>query len=69
MITGSDFDIVAINDLTDEETLAYLLKYDTNHRSLDEDIISFEGDELVINGTKRIKVILKKILLIFLGAN
>jgi glyceraldehyde 3-phosphate dehydrogenase len=56
MITGSDFDVVAINDLTDAETLAYLLKYDTNHRSFHEDIIDFEGDEIVIKGTKRIKV-------------
>ena len=60
MITGSDFDIVAINDLTDAETLAYLLKYDTNHRSFHEDIINFEGDELVIKGTKRIKVYSEK---------
>ena len=27
-----DFEVVAINDLTDAEQLAYLLKYDTNHR-------------------------------------
>ena len=26
-------EIVAINDLTDAEQLAYLLKYDTNHRN------------------------------------
>ena len=26
------FDVVAINDLTDAEQLAYLLKYDTSHR-------------------------------------
>jgi len=56
MITGTDFDVVAINDLTDAETLAYLLKYDTNHRSFHENIINFEGDEIVIKGTKRIKV-------------
>ena len=60
IITGSDFDIVAINDLTDAETLAYLLKYDTNHRSFHEDIINFEGDEIVIKGTKRIKVYSEK---------
>ena len=60
MITGSDFDIVAINDLTDAETLAYLLKYDTNHRSFHEDIIDFEDDEIVIKGTKRIKVYSEK---------
>jgi glyceraldehyde 3-phosphate dehydrogenase len=56
IITGTDFDIVAINDLTDAETLAYLLKYDTNHRSFHENIIDFEGDEIVIKGSKRIKV-------------
>lgn len=60
IITGSDFDIVAINDLTDAETLAYLLKYDTNHRTFHEDIINFEGDEIVIKGTKRIKVYSEK---------
>ena len=60
MITGSDFDVVAINDLTDAEQLAYLLKYDTNHRSFHEDIIDFEGDEIVIKGTKRIKVYSEK---------
>ena len=56
MITGKDFDVVAINDLTDAETLAYLLKYDTNHRSFHEDMINFDNDELVINNKKRIKV-------------
>ena len=60
IITGTDFDCVAINDLTDAETLAYLLKYDTNHRSFHEDIINFEGDEIVIKGTKRIKVYSEK---------
>ena len=60
IITGTDFDCVAINDLTDAETLAYLLKYDTNHRSFHEDIIDFEGDEIVIKGTKRIKVYSEK---------
>lgn len=56
MIVGNTFDVIAINDLTDAEQLAYLLKYDTNHRSFHEDMISFEGDELVINNKKRIKV-------------
>ena len=32
MITGVNFDVVAINDLSSAEELAYLLKYDTNHR-------------------------------------
>lgn len=60
IITSNDFDIVAINDLTDAETLAYLLKYDTNHRSFHENEISFENDEIVICGKKRIKVYASK---------
>ena len=60
MITGNEFDVVAINDLTDAETLAYSLKYDTNHRSFHEDKISYENDEIVINNQKRIKVYSEK---------
>lgn len=56
IITGTDFDIVAINDLTNAEELAYLLKYDTNHRSFHEDLINFENDTIVINNQKKIKV-------------
>lgn len=33
MEEDNDFEVVAINDLTDAKQLAYLLKYDTNHRS------------------------------------
>ncbi len=60
MITGNEFDVVAINDLTDAETLAYLLKYDTNHRSFHEDKITFENNEIIINNVKRIKVYSEK---------
>ena len=60
MIVDADFDIVAINDLTGTEDLAYLLKYDTNHRSFHEDEITFEGDEIVIAGKKRVKVYAEK---------
>ena len=60
IITGNDFDIVAINDLTNAEDLAYLLKYDTNHRSFHEDKISFEGDEIIINNRKRVRVFSEK---------
>lgn len=60
MITSTEFDIVAINDLTDPEELAYLLKYDTNHRSFHEEMINFDGDELIINNRKRIRVYKEK---------
>ena len=43
-----DYEVVAINDLTDAEQLAYLLKYDTNHRNYRIDEISFEGNDLVV---------------------
>lgn len=36
------FEVVAINDLVDAGTLAYLLKYDTTHRGWNQDKISSE---------------------------
>ena len=50
-----EMEVVAINDLTDAEQLAYLLKYDTSHRSYRTDEISHEGNELLV-GDKRIPV-------------
>jgi glyceraldehyde 3-phosphate dehydrogenase len=54
-----DFEIVAINDLTDAEQLAYLLKYDTNHRMYKEDSITYENNDLIVDG-KRIKIYAEK---------
>lgn len=56
IVTQTDFDIVAINDLTSAEDLAYLVKYDTVHGSFHEDEIKAEGNEIVVAGIKRIKV-------------
>lgn len=56
IVTQTDFDIVAINDLTSAEDLAYLIKYDTVHGSFHEDEIKAEGNEIVVAGVKRIKV-------------
>ena len=53
------FDVVAINDLTDAEQLAYLLKYDTNHRNYRIDDIS-NDDENIIVGDKKIRVYAEK---------
>ena len=50
-----EFEVVAINDLTDAEQLAYLLKYDTSHGNYKLDDISFEGKDLIVSG-KRIPV-------------
>src|SRR5690606_27409225 len=55
MFGNPKFDIVGINDLTDAETLAYLLKYDTAQGPYKTDSISFEGNDLVVDG-KKIKV-------------
>lgn len=50
-----NFEVVAINDLTDSEQLAYLLKYDTNHRNYRIDDITY-NDEGIIVGNRNIKV-------------
>lgn len=60
IVTGTDFDIVAINDLGTPEELAYLVKYDTVHRTFHEDLIKAEENELVINHTKRIRIFNEK---------
>ncbi len=50
-----DFDIVAINDLTDAATLAHLLKYDSVHGIFTGDVVA-EGDNLIVNG-KAVKIL------------
>ena len=50
-----EFDVVAVNDLTDAATLAHLLKYDSVHGIFDAEV-SVEGDCIVVNG-KKVKVI------------
>lgn len=52
MANDPEFDIVAINDLTDAEQLAYLLKYDTNHRNYNVDGISFVDNNIVVDSKK-----------------
>ena len=59
MDNDPEFEIVAINDLTDAEQLAYLLKYDTNHGNYKLDEIGFSGDKLVVSG-KEIPVYAEK---------
>lgn len=54
-----NYEVVAINDLTDAEQLAYLLKYDTNHRRYNEKNITYEDDMIVVNN-RRIKVFCEK---------
>lgn len=55
---GSDLEIVAVNDLTDNKTLAHLLKYDSITGRLDA-TVELEGDNIVVNG-KPIKVLAER---------
>ncbi len=52
MQEDSDFDVVAINDLTDAAQLAYLLKYDTSHRRYKTEEISSDENNIIIDGKK-----------------
>ena len=56
MITSTDFDVVAINDLGSAEELAYLLKYDTNHRNFHISEISHDDNNIIIANKKYIRV-------------
>ena len=56
MITSTDFNVVAINDLGTAEELAYLLKYDTNHRNFHIDEISSDEQNIIIANKKYVKV-------------
>ncbi len=56
IITTTDFDVVAINDLGGAEELAYLAKYDTVHHSFHEDLIQAEENEIVVKDMKHIAV-------------
>ena len=50
MADNPTFDVVGINDLTDAETLAYLLKYDTAQGNFKLNTVSYEGTDLVVDG-------------------
>ena len=53
-----DVEIVAVNDLTDAETLAHLLKYDSVHGKLNAEVKA-ENGSILVNG-KPIKVLAEK---------
>ena len=54
----SDVEIVAINDLTDTKTLAYLLKHDSNYGTYDKEV-SFDDQNIIVEG-KSIAVLAEK---------
>jgi glyceraldehyde 3-phosphate dehydrogenase len=55
---GSDLEIVAVNDLTDNKTLAHLLKYDSITGRLDA-TVEFDGEQITVDG-KAIKVLAER---------
>lgn len=54
----SDLEIVAINDLTDTKTLAYLLKRDSNYGTYDKEV-SFDDTNIIVDNVP-IKVLAEK---------
>ena len=50
MEDNPDLEVVAVNDLTDSEQLAYLLKYDTNHRVYRIDDIGYDDKGIIVSG-------------------
>ena len=54
----NEFDVIAVNDLTDPKHLATLLKYDTVHGRFDGTVEAGEG-KLIVNG-KTIQVLKKR---------
>ncbi|MCK4416572.1 MAG: type I glyceraldehyde-3-phosphate dehydrogenase [Candidatus Latescibacteria bacterium] len=55
IMADGGFDVVAINDLTDANTLAYLLKYDSIHRRYPGSVEA--GDDCIIVDGKTIKIL------------
>ncbi|WP_105565116.1 type I glyceraldehyde-3-phosphate dehydrogenase [Microbacterium halophytorum] len=55
---GADLEIVAVNDLTDNKTLAHLLKYDSILGRLDREV-SFDEESITV-GDQKIKVLAER---------
>ena len=51
LIGREEIEVVAINDLTDNQTLAHLFKYDSIHRMWPGDV-SADADSITINGNR-----------------
>ncbi|MDE3840081.1 type I glyceraldehyde-3-phosphate dehydrogenase [Bacillus methanolicus] len=57
-LNNPNVEVVAVNDLTDANMLAHLLKYDSVHGRLDQEV-SVDGDNLVVGG-KKVKVLAER---------
>ncbi|MBY0442388.1 MAG: type I glyceraldehyde-3-phosphate dehydrogenase [Mycobacteriaceae bacterium] len=53
---GADLEIVAVNDITDNATLAHLLKFDSILGRLPHDV-SLEGEDTIVVGTAKFKAL------------
>jgi glyceraldehyde 3-phosphate dehydrogenase len=51
LLTKSNIDVVAFNDITDTKTLAHLLKYDSVHGKFNG-TVNFDNDYLFVNNNK-----------------
>ena len=49
MHARDDIEVVAVNDLTDTKTLAYLLKHDTNYGTYDREV-SYDDTNIIVDG-------------------
>jgi glyceraldehyde 3-phosphate dehydrogenase len=54
--TNTDIEIVAVNDLTDNATLAHLLKFDSILGRLPHEV-SLEGEDIIVVGDTKIKAL------------
>lgn len=57
-LKNPNVEVVAVNDLTDANMLAHLLKYDSVHGKLNEEV-TVDGEYLVVSG-QRVKVIAER---------
>jgi glyceraldehyde 3-phosphate dehydrogenase len=58
LLKEGGFNVLAINDITDAKTLAYLLKYDSVHGIFEGEVTAAEG-AIVVNG-KKYRIIAEK---------
>ena len=54
LASKSDLEFVAVNDITDAKTLAHLLKYDSVHGTLAEDVVTEDGAIRVGGGSIKV---------------
>ncbi|MEW9502100.1 type I glyceraldehyde-3-phosphate dehydrogenase [Jeotgalibacillus marinus] len=57
-LNNPEVEVVAVNDLTDANMLAHLLKYDTVHGTLNGEV-TVDGEDIVVDG-KKIKVLAER---------